>query len=198
MGRDNKQKLELAKKMAEKINARKGDGKQSESQATAEAVMKGLAVKPAAAPTVSNKLLADQIAAKLNAKLGHVPMDRNETEQQAQVSFRDHKYFGDFGQDKAPVVTYLKKYFQNLEGMYQTQYEEELEINDFPQSCRWKVTSREAIGNITDFSEADIQIRGVYYPPGKEPGEGMFRNITVITSRSSSAVQKWATKNGPF
>ena len=91
MGRDNKQKLELAKKMAEKINARKGDGKQSESQATAEAVMKGLAVKPAAAPTVSNKLLADQIAAKLNAKLGHVPMDRNETEQQAQV--RNHKYF---------------------------------------------------------------------------------------------------------
>ena len=89
VGRDNKQKLELAKKMAEKINARKGDGKQSESQATAEAVMKGLAVKPAAAPTVSNKLLADQIAAKLNAKLGHVPMDRNETEQQAQV--RNHK-----------------------------------------------------------------------------------------------------------
>ena len=91
VGRDNKQKLELAKKMAEKINARKGDGKQSESQATAEAVMKGLAVKPAAAPTVSNKLLADQIAAKLNAKLGHVPMDRNETEQQAQV--RNHKDF---------------------------------------------------------------------------------------------------------
>ena len=107
MGRDNKQKLELAKKMAEKINARKGDGKQSESQATAEAVMKGLAVKPAAAPTVSNKLLADQIAAKLNAKLGHVPMDRNETEQQAQVSFRDHNYFDDF-QNKAPMHTYLK------------------------------------------------------------------------------------------
>ena len=63
-----------------------------------------------------------------------------------------------------------------MEGMYQTTYEEELEINDFPQSCRWKVTSREAIGNITDFSEADIQIRGVYYPPGKEPGEGMCFN----------------------
>ena len=69
--------------------------------------------------------------------------------------------------------------------MYQTQYEEELEINDFPQSCRWKVTSREAIGNITDFSEADIQIRGVYYPPGKEPGEGMFKNITSHPSKTS-------------
>lgn len=164
VGRDNKQKLELAKKMAEKINARKGDGKQSESQATAEAVMKGLAVKPAAAPTVSNKLLADQIAAKLNAKLGHVPMDRNETDQQQQ---------------------------QNLEGMYQTQYEEELEINDFPQSCRWKVTSREAIGNITDFSEADIQIRGVYYPPGKEPGEGEERKLfLLITGQTELSVQK--------
>jgi len=64
--------------------------------------------------------------------------------------------------------------------MYQTTYEEELEINDFPQSCRWKVTSREAIGNITDFSEADIQIRGVYYPPGKEPGEGIVLNQIIM------------------
>jgi len=74
--------------MAEKINARKGDGKQSDSQITANAVMKGLAVKPAAAPTVSNKLLADQIAAKLNAKLGHVPMDKAETDQTSQVRLR--------------------------------------------------------------------------------------------------------------
>ena len=65
--------------------------------------------------------------------------------------------------------------------MYQTTYEEELEINDFPQSCRWKVTSREAIGNITDFSEADIQIRGVYYPPGKEPGEGNDFDLLKIS-----------------
>ena len=124
--------------------------------------MKGLAVKPASAPTISNKLMADQIAAKLNAKLGHVPLDRNE--QEAKL---------------------------NAEGMYQTTYEEELEINDFPQSCRWKVTSREAIGNITDFSEADIQIRGVYYPPGKEPGEGEERKLfLLITGQTELSVQK--------
>ena len=140
MGRDNKQKLEQAKRMAEKINARKGDGKQSESQTTAEAVMRGLAVKPAQqAPVVSNKLIADQIAAKLNRKMGYVPMDKAENE----------------------------KSTEQLEGMYTTTYEEELEINDFPQSCRWKVTSRDALGNITDYSDADIQIRGVYYAPGK-------------------------------
>ena len=74
--------------------------------------------------------------------------------------------------------------FATIDGLYQTTYEEELEINDFPQSCRWKVTSREAIGNITDYSEADIQIRGVYYPPGKEPGEGEERKLFhLITGR---------------
>ena len=74
--------------------------------------------------------------------------------------------------------------FATIDGLYQTTYEEELEINDFPQSCRWKVTSREAIGNITDYSEADIQIRGVYYPPGKEPGEGEERKLfLLITGR---------------
>ena len=62
--------------MAERINARKGDKKQSESQITAEAVMKGLQVQPAQAPVVSNKLIADQIAAKLNRKLCYVPLDK--------------------------------------------------------------------------------------------------------------------------
>ena len=81
--------------------------------------------------------------------------------------------------------------FATIDGLYQTTYEEELEINDFPQSCRWKVTSREAIGNITDYSEADIQIRGVYYPPGKEPGEGEERKLfLLITGQTELSVQK--------
>merc|ERR1712131_440570 len=50
---------------------------------------------------------------------------------------------------------------------------------------------REAIGNITDFSEADIQIRGVYYPPGKEPGEGDERKLfLLITGQTELSVQK--------
>ena len=49
--------------------------------------MKGLQVKPAATPQISNKLMADQIAAKLNAKLGHVPLDRDENSSVKQVSW---------------------------------------------------------------------------------------------------------------
>ena len=53
------------------------------------------------------------------------------------------------------------------------------------------MTSREAIGNITDYSEADIQIRGVYYPPGKEPGEGEERKLfLLITGQTELSVQK--------
>ena len=66
----------------------KGADAQSETQITANAVMKGLTVKPAATPTISNKLMADQIAAKLNAKLGHVPLDRDENSSVRQVRLK--------------------------------------------------------------------------------------------------------------
>merc|ERR1712058_8433 len=51
-------------------------------------------------------------------------------------------------------------------GIFQ-KYEEELEINDFPQQARWKVTSKEALAQISEYSEAGITVRGTYYGPGK-------------------------------
>ena len=82
VGRDNKQKLELAKRMAEKISARKGDN-QSDSQKTAHAVLNGLqAPEPVQQPTITGQAIADQIAAKLNRKLGYVPLDKAETDTQ--------------------------------------------------------------------------------------------------------------------
>ena len=47
MGRDNQQKLAQAKKMAEKINAKRGSS-QSETQQTAQAVMNGQNLQPIA------------------------------------------------------------------------------------------------------------------------------------------------------
>ena len=38
---------------------------------------------------------------------------------------------------------------------------EEVEINDFPQQARWKVTSKEAWAQISKYSE----VRGTYYAP---------------------------------
>ncbi|KAF3611418.1 hypothetical protein DY000_02051060 [Brassica cretica] len=40
--------------------------------------------------------------------------------------------------------------------MPQQRYEAELEINDFPQNARWKVTRRETFGSISDWSGATL------------------------------------------
>ena len=49
-------------------------------------------------------------------------------------------------------------------------YEAELEINDFPQNARWKVTHKETLGPISDWTGAAITTRGQFFPPGKVPG----------------------------
>ena len=65
----------------------------------------------ASAPTVSAKTIAEQLAEKINAKLNYVPLEKQEEERQ------------DGGQNES-----FKR------------YEEELEINDFPQaSSRFKL-----------------------------------------------------------
>ncbi|KAL6183905.1 hypothetical protein ACLB2K_045315 [Fragaria x ananassa] len=51
-------------------------------------------------------------------------------------------------------------------------YEAELEINDFPQNARWKVTHKETLGPISEWTGAAITTRGQYFPPGKVPGPG--------------------------
>jgi len=65
----------------------------------------------------------------------------------------------------------------NLGANLGQRFEEELEINDFPQQARWKVTSKEALAQISEYSEAGITVRGTYYPQGKEPKETGERKL---------------------
>lgn len=51
-----------------------------------------------------------------------------------------------------------------------------------PQTARWKVTSKEALQRIGEYSEAAITIRGTYFPPGKEPKEGERKIYLAIES----------------
>ena len=48
-------------------------------------------------------------------------------------------------------------------------YEEEIDINDFPQQARWRITSKEIIEQVRELSEAGVTVRGVYVPPNKKP-----------------------------
>uniref|UniRef100_A0A0D3GWG1 RNA helicase n=1 Tax=Oryza barthii TaxID=65489 RepID=A0A0D3GWG1_9ORYZ len=49
-------------------------------------------------------------------------------------------------------------------------YEVELDINDFPQNARWKITHKETLGPIQDWTEAAITTRGTFIPQGKIVG----------------------------
>lgn len=113
-----------------------------------------------ATPVISAKTLAEQRAEKLHAKLNYQPKTDEEGKE-----------------DEQAVETFRK-------------YEEELEINDFPQQARWKVTSKEALAQISEYSEAGITVRGTYYPPDKEPKEGDRKLYLAIESTSELAVSK--------
>ena len=62
-------------------------------------------------------------------------------------------------------------------------YEEELEINDFPQQARWKITSKDTISHICEYAEVGVTVRGSYFPPeGKPPGAGERKLFLAIES----------------
>ena len=61
-------------------------------------------------------------------------------------------------------------------------YEEELEINDFPQQARWRITSKETISHICEYAEVGITVRGSYFPPTKEPPFGERKLYLAIES----------------
>jgi len=142
-------KLELAKKLAMKIQMKQKD----ETQQAAENFLN----KGEGGNQISAKSVADHLAAKINAKLNYTPSDE-------------------------PIKPEEGGIFQK--------FEEELEINDFPQQARWKVTSKEAMSQISEYSEAGITVRGQYYGPGKTPPEGERKLFLAIESTSELAVQK--------
>ncbi|MGH0166490.1 UNVERIFIED_CONTAM: hypothetical protein FKN15_072601, partial [Acipenser sinensis] len=155
----NAEKLEIAKKLALKINAQKNLGSEALDvmQQATNAVLRGGTIQP---QSVSAKTIAEQLAEKINAKLNYIPVEKQEEEKQ----------------ESAQNET-LKR------------YEEELEINDFPQTARWKVTSKEALQRIGEYSEAAITIRGTYFPPGKEPKEGERKIYLAIETENEEPAE---------
>lgn len=73
-------------------------------------------------------------------------------------------------------------------------FEAELEINDFPQNARWKVTHKETLGPISDWTGAAITTRGQYYPPGKIAGQGERKLYLFIEGRSEHSVKTAKTE----
>jgi len=111
------ERLELAKRLASRIHIAKNLGPDAKgaSQQTAEAILKGGLAS--SQPVITAKTVAEQLAAKLNTRLNYQPKDDDGESE---------------GGDSPEAGT--EEIFRK--------YEEELEINDFPQQARWRVTSK--------------------------------------------------------
>ncbi|PHZ07313.1 P-loop containing nucleoside triphosphate hydrolase protein [Rhizopus microsporus ATCC 52813] len=69
-------------------------------------------------------------------------------------------------------------------------YTEEIEINDYPQKARWRVTNKDQISQITEVTGAAITTRGSYFPAGKQPTGNERKLYLFIEGDSEMVVEK--------
>ncbi|KAL6658973.1 hypothetical protein ACP70R_003013 [Stipagrostis hirtigluma subsp. patula] len=69
-------------------------------------------------------------------------------------------------------------------------YEAELEINDFPQNARWKITHKETLAPIQEWTGAAITTRGTYIPQGKIVGANERKLYLFIEGPTEASVKK--------
>ncbi|GLD94599.1 hypothetical protein PINS_up003210 [Pythium insidiosum] len=65
---------------------------------------------------------------------------------------------------------------------------EELEINDYPQQARWKVTQRDASERVSELTGVAIITRGSFVPPGRKPNPGERKLYLAIEGPTRAAV----------
>jgi len=69
-------------------------------------------------------------------------------------------------------------------------FESELEVNDFPQHARWKVTHKDSLNKISEFTGAAITTKGQYYAPGKRVPPGERRLFLLIEGPTERCVKE--------
>jgi ATP-dependent RNA helicase DDX46/PRP5 len=66
----------------------------------------------------------------------------------------------------------------------------EIDINDYPQMTRWKITSKDTISSIIEYSETLVIVRGHYFPQGKQPQAGERRLHLRIEGTAEFSVER--------
>mmetsp|Transcript_39090 Transcript_39090/g.92354 ORF Transcript_39090/g.92354 Transcript_39090/m.92354 type:complete len:186 (+) Transcript_39090:3-560(+) len=68
-------------------------------------------------------------------------------------------------------------------------FEEELEINDYPQHARWKATHKESIAPITELCDVCVTAKGCYVKPGLNPPAGERKLYLLIEGDAERKVK---------
>lgn len=69
-------------------------------------------------------------------------------------------------------------------------FEEEIEINDFPQQIRYKICSRDSLAQVQEYADVGISVKGSYYPNNKEPKDGERKLFLFLEARSELALRR--------
>lgn len=69
-------------------------------------------------------------------------------------------------------------------------FEEELEINDFPQQLRYRICSRDAVAQVQEFADVGISVKGTHYPPGREPKHGDRKLYLFLEARDEISLRR--------
>ena len=67
---------------------------------------------------------------------------------------------------------------------------EELVINDFPQNARWRLTRKETLAPISEWTGAAISTRGKYFAPGRISGPGERKLYLFIEGPNEQSAKK--------
>ncbi|KHN75722.1 putative ATP-dependent RNA helicase DDX46 [Toxocara canis] len=69
-------------------------------------------------------------------------------------------------------------------------FEEELEINDFPQQIRYRICSRDSLAQVQEYADVGISVKGSFYPSNKEPKNGERKLFLFLEARSEIALRR--------
>ena len=151
----------------------------SAAQTAASNVLKGGQV------SVTGAALASQIAVSINAKVGAGRAKASKAFLPVGTVVPNRRGGGGGGGDDddsdedawQPDVPFALAHF-----------EEQIEINDFPQQIRFRITSRDLLDDIGESCDAYVSVRGLYIPIGKQPKEGERRLHLLIEAKSERSV----------
>ncbi|VDN59032.1 unnamed protein product [Dracunculus medinensis] len=69
-------------------------------------------------------------------------------------------------------------------------FEEEIEINDFPQQIRYRICSRDSLAQVQEYADVGISVKGSYYANNKEPKDGERKLFLFLEARSELALRR--------
>ena len=80
------------------------------------------------------------------------------------------------------------------EGEEKRAFFSEIEINDYPQHARWKVTHKGALDAVIDLTDCAVTTKGGYIPPGRNAQIGERKLHLLVEGNSEIEVQRCKTE----